>query len=259
VDAAVERKGGRLMELLEQVFEWFTTTTTWTGSGIDPGIIVRVTEHVQMSSQAVALAAVVAMPVALYVGHTRRFEFAAVTVGNLGRALPSFGVLGLVFPFTFSLPGTLGFWPTFIALLLLAIPPILTNTYVGIKGVDRDTVEAARGMGMTERELLLRLELPLAAPLIVAGLRIAAVQVVATATLGAVASWGGLGRYIVDGFAASDEVQILGGAILVAGLAVVTEGVFAVAGRVVAPRLAARRGRARLAPRRGPQPGTAGI
>ncbi len=223
------------MALLTEVWGWLTSAETWTGSGIDPGIIVRVYEHMSMSLQAVTLAAALAVPLGLYIGHTGRFGFAAVSIGNLGRALPSFGILGIFYALLINVPGTLGFWPTFVALFLLAIPPILTNTYVGIKGVDADTVESARGMGMTEREILLQVELPLAAPLLVAGIRLAAVQVVATATLGAIAAWGGLGRYIVDGFAARDHVQLLGGAILVAVAAIATDLSFGIVERLASP------------------------
>lgn len=229
------------MGLLSDVWAWFTTPASWTGEGIDPGILVRVYEHMSMSLQAAGLAAALVLPIGLYVGHARRFEFMAVSVGNLGRALPSFGILGITFALTISWPGNLGFWATFIALLLLAIPPILTNTYVGVKGVDADTIESARGMGMTEMQILRRIEVPLAAPLIVAGLRLATVQVVATATLGAVAAWGGLGRYIVDGFASGNDVELVGGAILVAFLAIATEMAFSLLERSVRPRTRARR------------------
>jgi osmoprotectant transport system permease protein len=198
-------------------------------------------EHLQISSQAVLLATIIALPIGMYIGHRRRLEFIAVNVGNLGRALPSFGILGLVFPFTLTLPGDIGFWATFFALFLLAIPPILTNTYVGVKGVDPDVVEAARGMGMKEREVLLSLETPLAAPLIVAGLRTASVQVVATATLGALAGWGGLGRFIVDGNSQGDDAQLLGGAILVALFAIVTEMLFSLLEQWVSPKHTSRR------------------
>ncbi len=220
------------MDLFGEVWAWLTAAENWSGSASIP---VRLLEHIQMSAQATAFGALIAFPAGLYIGHKRRFEFVAVTVGNFGRALPSFGILGLTYTFTLNWPGNIGFWPTFIALFLLAIPPILANTYVGVKGVDPDTVEAARGMGMRERELLMRLELPLATPLIVAGFRIAAVQVVATATLGAVAGWGGLGRFIVDGFSVSDDPQIVGGALLVALLAVATEVGFGLLERVVNP------------------------
>ena len=225
------------MGSLAEVWRWFGEPGRWTGDGIDPGIIARLSEHMSMSLQAAGLAALLTLPLALYIGHARRFEFIAISVGNLGRALPSFGILGISFSLTIGLPGTLGFWATFIALFLLAIPPILTNTYVGVKGVDADTIESARGMGMTEREILSKIELPLAAPLIVAGLRLATVQVVATATLGALVAWGGLGRYIVDGFAAGDDVQLLGGAILVAVVAILTELAFGMLERLVTPRV----------------------
>jgi osmoprotectant transport system permease protein len=193
-------------------------------------------EHIELSAAAVAIAATLALPLGLYIGHTGRGEFVAVSAANLGRAIPSFGILAFVFPFTLRyLPG-FGFWPTLIAMFLLAIPPILTNTYVGIKNVDRDTVEAARGMGMSEGQILARIELPLAAPLVVAGLRTAAVQVIATATLGAFVAWGGLGRFIVDGFAQQDHGMILAGAVLVAALAIVAEISLALVERAVTPR-----------------------
>ena len=226
------------MGLLAEVWRWFDDPQRWTGSGVDPGILTRLSEHMSMSLQAAGLAAALIVPLGLYIGHTRRFEFLAISVGNLGRALPSFGILGISFSLTIGLPGTLGFWATFIALFLLAIPPILTNTSLGIRGVDADAVESARGMGMTGREVLFKVEVPLAAPLIVAGLRLATVQVVATATLGALVAWGGLGRYIVDGFAAGDDVQLLAGAILVAVVAILTEIAFGVLEGLVSPRIA---------------------
>lgn len=240
------------MGLLGEVWQWFAAPGRWTGQGIDPGILTRLGEHMSMSLQAAGLAALLVLPLALYIGHARRFEFMAISVGNLGRALPSFGILGISFSITIGFPGTLGFWATFIALFLLAIPPILTNTYVGVKGVDADTIESARGMGMTEREILSKIELPLAAPLIVAGLRLATVQVVATATLGALVAWGGLGRYIVDGFAAGDDVQLLAGAILVAVVAILTEVAFSLLERLASPRSASRSGHTSPRTRRGP-------
>ena len=231
------------MGLLGEVWRWFAEPTTWTGSGVDPGILVRLYEHMSMSLQAVLLAAAVALPAALYIGHRRRFELLAVSVGNLGRALPSFGILGITFSITTALdvPGVLGFWATFVALVLLAIPPILTNTYVGVRSVDADATDAARGMGMTESEILKKIEVPLAAPLILAGIRLAAVQVVATATLGALAAWGGLGRYIVDGFQSGDDIQLLGGAILVAAMAIATEVLFGFVERAASPKTRSRK------------------
>ena len=233
----VTPEGGALMDVVGNTLEWLTDPGNWSGSN---GVPVRMWEHVHISGLAVLLACAVALPVGMYVGHRRRFEFLAISVGNIGRALPSFGVLALVFPFSLRyLPG-IGFYPTLITLVLLAVPPILTNSYVGIKGVDADAIEAARGMGLSEREILLQVELPLASPLIVAGMRIAAVQVVATATLGALVAWGGLGRFIVDGLAvrslAVGQGMLLAGAVLVALLAVATELLFGYLQRAAARR-----------------------
>jgi osmoprotectant transport system permease protein len=220
------------MGIFGDVWQWFLNPVHWHG---DMGVPNRLFEHVQMAGLSTILAAAVALPAGLVIGHTRRMEFLAVSIANIGRALPSFGILGIVFPLTASLPG-FGFWPTLIALFLLAIPPILTNTYVGVKNVDADTVEAAQGMGMSGREVLMGIELPLAAPLIVGGLRTATVQVVATATLAAIVGWGGLGRYIIDGFHQGNTVMVLAGAILVALLAIVTELGLGVVERLVHPK-----------------------
>lgn len=167
-----------------------------------------------------------AIPLGLYIGHRQRFEFIAVTAANLGRAIPSFGILAMALPVSIQLGLGLGFWPTVAALFLLALPPILTNTYVGAKGVDPDAIEASRGMGMSEIDIVRRVRLPLASPLIVAGLRISAVQVVATATLAALVAGGGLGTYIVFGFRAGDRLSLWGGALLVGALALITEFAF---------------------------------
>lgn len=221
------------MDVLREGWMWFADSTNWSGPA---GVPVRIWEHVLMSALATGLGAMVALPVGMAIGHTRRGDFVVTSTGNIGRALPSFGVLALVFPFTFDLPGALGFWPTLVALFLLSIPPMLTNTNVGIREVDPAAIEAARGMGMTGMQVLRRVELPLAAPLIVAGIRTAAVQVVATATLAAFVAWGGLGRFIVDGFAAGDDGQKIAGAVLVALLAMVTEVGFGLVERTVTPR-----------------------
>jgi osmoprotectant transport system permease protein len=224
----------------ETVVCWFRDPANWSGPN---GIPIRLLEHGYMSLLSVGIAAFVALPIGLLIGHTGRGAFLAISIGNLGRAIPSFAILAITLPITLGLGLGLGFWPTVIALVFLAIPPILTNTYVGVAGVDGDTLEAARGMGMTEGQVLRRIELPLAAPLVVAGLRTAAVQVVATATLAALVAWGGLGRYIVDGFATGRNDRILGGAVLVAALAIVIEVAFAALERLVSPRTASRRRR----------------
>jgi osmoprotectant transport system permease protein len=223
------------MHAFGELARWFSEGEHWSGPG---GVPTRVLQHVELSLVAVAFALVVAVPIGLVIGHLRRGQFVAVSIANLGRAIPSFAILSIVFQIMLTYFGraAFGFWPTVVALFLLGVPPILTNTYVGVEGVDRDTVEAARGMGMTGSQILSRLELPLAIPLMIAGIRTAAVQVVATATLAALIAGGGLGRYIIDGFAQGDTPQILAGAVLVAVLAICTEVAFALLERVVSPR-----------------------
>jgi osmoprotectant transport system permease protein len=218
-----------------QVAEWFSDAANWSGSA---GIPVRLLEHVQISALSLAIAAAVALPLGMYIGHRRRFEFLVVSIANTGRSIPSFGLL-LLFVILFGI----GDEPIILAMVLLAIPPMLINTYVGVQSIDRDTLEAARGMGMSERGVLGRIEVPLAAPVILAGVRIAALQVVATATLAAVAAGGGLGRFIVDGFAAGNRPEVFSGAVLVALLAILTEVTFALIQRAVTPRTSSRGGR----------------
>jgi len=208
------------MELIGDVAAWFGDSARWIGTA---GIPNRMFEHVWLSGLTVLVGTAVALPLGLAIGHTGRGALLAVSVANLGRALPSYSLL-LIF-FTFF---GIGFATAFPALLALTIPPILTSTFIGVKEVDRDMVEAGRGMGMTELQVLRRVELPIALPVIIAGIRTAAVQVVATATLAALVGGGGLGRFIVDGFALQQDDQLVGGAILVAILALVTERLFTV-------------------------------
>jgi osmoprotectant transport system permease protein len=165
----------------------------------------------------------IALPIGIALGHYGRGGIVAINVANIGRALPSLALLALCLPLAFALGLGLGFWPTMFALVPLGIPPIVTNSYVALRGVDRDIVEVARGMGMREWQILRRTEIPIAAPIILAGLRNAAVAIVATATLGAVVASGGLGRYIVDGLARQEETRIFVGAALVALLAIGVE------------------------------------
>jgi osmoprotectant transport system permease protein len=211
------------MNALGQLVAWFSDPANWAGTN---GVPARVFEHVLFSVIAIAIATAFALPAGLAIGHTGRGERVSTAVAGLGRAVPSYALLILFVPIF-----GLGFESALPALVLLAIPPILVNTVVGLRDVDRDMVEAGRGMGMTERQLLRDVELPAALPAIVAGLRTSAVQVVATATLAALVAGGGLGRYIVDGFATRRDDRILAGALLVALLALATERLFTVAQR----------------------------
>ena len=201
--------------MLSSLIDWFSAPAQWSST---TGIPARLLQHLGYTALAVLVGAVIAIPVGAVIGHTGRGRLVVVGAANGLRALPELGVLVL-----FVLLIGLGLTPVVLALTLLAIPPLLAGTYAGVSGVDRSAVDAARGMGMTEMQILLRVEIPNALPLMVAGLRTAVLQVVATATIAAFVSLGGLGRYIVDGQAQRDFTQMAGGAILVALLAIVLE------------------------------------
>lgn len=208
------------MGFLSEVLHFFEDGANWVGNA---GILNRTLEHVGLSAFSMAVASLIAIPPALFLGHTGRGGFFAVSIVNIGRAVPSFAIVALALPVSIKLGLGLGFWPTFLALVALALPPMFTNTYTGVREVDQGTVEAGLGMGMTGWEVLSGIEMPLASPVILAAVRVSAVQVVATATLGALVAWGGLGRYIIDGFSQGDNVEVFVGGVLVALLAVVTQ------------------------------------
>lgn len=204
------------MDFLGQVWDFYADNL-WGPNGV----IQATLEQIYISVLSTLAAIVLGLVPALYLGHHRRGGAAAVAVVNIGRAIPSFAILVLALPVSLALGLGLSFWPSFIALVIMALPPIFTNTYTGIVGVEPATVEAARGVGMRERRLLWTVELALAAPLILTGIRVATVNVIATATLGAYVGFGGLGAFIVQGFALNDNVMIVAGALLVSALAIV--------------------------------------
>lgn len=216
------------MGFLAKVVAWFSDPANWHGSD---GVPTRIVEHVEISAEAVAIGALIALPIGIALGHYRRFGNLAISVSNVGRAVPSFAILVLAFQ-AFGL----GNGPIIAALTALAIPPMLTNSYVALSEVDADIKEAARGMGYRELMQLVRVELPLAVPLLMAGIRTSAVQVVATATLAAEVAGGGLGRFIVDGYAQQIYTQVFAGAVLVALLALATELTLSGVERVLVPR-----------------------
>lgn len=236
------------MEFVAAVIAWLADPAHWQGPD---GIPVRLLEHVELSGASLLAAALVALPLGSLVGHSGRGAFLVLSIANVGRALPSLAILGLALPFTIQLFHVLEFWPAFVALTVLAIPPVLTNTWVGIREVERDLVEAARGMGMGPVQVLWRVEIPVALPVILGGLRTAAVQVVATATLGAYVAGGGFGRYVIDGIARNELDRIVAGALLVAVLSIATEAGFALLQRRLVPR-----GLRPAAPRSVPRPAT---
>ncbi|MFG3281458.1 ABC transporter permease [Streptomyces sp. NPDC048111] len=208
------------MTTLSDTWSWLTSAAHWSGEN---GIWNRLGQHLWLTAVCLVLSCLIALPVALVLGHLGKGGTLAVNLSNVGRAVPTFAVLVLLL---LTPLGRFGEGPTIVALILFAVPPLLTNAYVGMREVDRDVVRAARGMGMTGRQLLFQVELPLALPLILTGVRIAAVQLVATATLAALAGGGGLGRIITAGFNLASTPQVVAGAVLVAVFALIVEGLF---------------------------------
>ncbi|MGW2936464.1 ABC transporter permease [Streptomyces sp. NPDC055722] len=208
------------MRTLGDTWGWLTDPAHWAG---DEGIWHRLVQHLVLTAVCLAVSCVIALPVALVLGHLGKGGALAVNLSNIGRAVPTFAVLVLLL---LTPVGTWSEGPTVVALVLFAVPPLLTNAYVGVREVDRDVVRAARGMGMTGPQTLLRVELPLSLPMLLNGVRIAAVQLVATATIAALAGGGGLGRIITAGFNLASTPQVVAGAFLVAGFALIVEGVF---------------------------------
>jgi len=226
------------MDLIARTLAWLTEPAHWSGPN---GIPVRLAEHAGLSGASLLIAVAIALPAGLWIGHTGRFAWLGQGAATLWRALPSLAVIAIVLPITAAIDPQAGFriYPTVVAMVVLAVPPILVNAQAGIAGVERDVVEAARGQGLSEWQILRRVELPLAVPVIVAGLRSAAIQIVATATLGAILGFGGLGRYLVEGFATfslGGDAEVVAGAFLVAALVIAVEAAFTVAQYLVTPR-----------------------
>ncbi|GAB5896088.1 ABC transporter permease [Mycolicibacterium mageritense] len=224
------------MNFLQQALEFIFTAANWSGPA---GLTARILEHLQYTVVAVVFSVLVAVPIGLLIGHTGRGTFLVVTGVNALRALPTLGVLLLG-----VLLWGLGLVPPTVALMLLGIPPLLAGTYSGIANVDRAVVDAARSMGMTESRVLLRVEVPNAMPLILGGLRTATLQIVATATVAAYASLGGLGRYLIDGIKIRQFHIALVGALMVTALALILDAALAFAVWLSVPgsgRLRARR------------------
>jgi osmoprotectant transport system permease protein len=217
------------------VVNWFLDPANITGP---TGYLQRLLEHVILSAAALLTATVIALPAGLYIGHTRRFANTAINVANIGRALPSYALVVMILPISLTLSPEYGLdpIPTFVAMTLLAIPAILIGAYAGLRAVDRDLLEAGRGMGLRERQILTQLELPVATPVIVGGFRTATLQVIATATIGAIVSGGGLGRFIVDGIHNQDFTMVIAGVILVATLAIFADLILAIVQRRLTPR-----------------------
>lgn len=206
------------MSVASDTVDWLTDHAHWVG---DDGVPHRLVQHVGYSALTVAVASAVAIPIGLWIGHTGRLRGLAIAVTGALRALPTLGVLTY-----FVLLSGIGLRAPILALTLLAIPPLLAGAYSGLETVDRATIDAARGIGMTEWQVLRKVEVPLALPLIVGGVRSATLQVVATATVAAYVGLGGLGRYLIDGLALGDYPRMAAGSVLVIVVALVLDGIF---------------------------------
>lgn len=215
------------MGFLNFAWDWLKSPAQWHGAD---GIPIRVLQHLGYSGLSLLVAAVIAIPLGVLIGHTGRGTFLVVNLANVWRAIPTLGFLILMVVL-------IGFsdltW--LVPLVALAIPPILANTYEGVAGVDADLKDAALGMGMTQWQVVRKVELPLATPLIVLGLRTAAIFVVATATIAAYIALGGLGRYIVDGLASDNYPEVAGGAFVIVVLALLIQLLFVGVRRLVVP------------------------
>lgn len=240
---------------MNTLWAWLLDSAHWTGAD---GILSRVVEHLLYSLVTVAIAALIAIPLGLWIGHTGKGRVVAVNLVNGIRSLPTLGLLFIaVLVLGPRLRGDLAFLlPSILVLVVLAVPPILAGTYSGIDEVDPAARDAAKGMGMTPMQVLREVEVPCALPLIFSGLRSSMLQVIATATIAAAVSVGGLGRFLIDGQAVQDYGQMGGGAVLVAVLAVLVDLVLALAQRLlVSPGLSpARSAQSTEATHRGAEP-----
>lgn len=219
---------GESSNVFVQTYSFFTDPASWTGN---QGILWRTVEHLQYTGMTLLAAAVIAVPIGLYVGHTGRGRVAVVAVAGALRALPTLGLLVL-----FAVLMGIGLVPPLLALVVLAMPPLLAGTYASIASVDPVTVDAARSMGMTESQVLFRVEVPNGMTVMVGGLRTAVLQVIATVAIVAYLNLGGLGRYLIDGVAVRDYVQMFAGALLIAALAILVDGALAAVQHVAVPR-----------------------
>lgn len=208
--------------IFDDLWGFISAAENWSGSN---GITARTQAHLWISIVATAIAASIAIPPALLLAHLGKAPVLSVGVANIGRALPSFAVIALVLPISISAGFGLGFWPTCIALVALGIPPIFTNTYTGVAATPAALCEAARGIGMTSSQVLLKVEIPQATSVMLTGFRISAVQIVATASLGALVGYQCLGSYVIEGLAQPTRARdrLLTGALLIAAMAMAVD------------------------------------
>lgn len=227
------------MNFLIDAIAYILDPANWAGEN---GIATRLNQHLGITFASVLIAAVVAVPLGLLIGHTGRGRGAVIGFTGAARALPTFGLMTLFVLIGIQFGAGLSLTPVIIVLVVLAIPPLLAGAYSGVEAVDRQTIDAARAQGMTEWQILTQVELPLALPLLVGGLRSATLQVVATATIAAYVAQGGLGRYLIEGLRTQDYLRAVIGAVLIGALALILDGLLAAVQRLVRPRGVSRGG-----------------
>jgi osmoprotectant transport system permease protein len=226
------------MTLILQAFAWIFdpahyVTTASGGIGIPEALV----EHLKLTGISLVIAAIIAVPIGLYIGHSGRWRATAIVASNITRALPSLGILSILLV-VITDPAFLpaGYLANVIVFVILGIPPILAGAYSGLEQVDRQTIDSARAVGMTEFQILRKVEIPLGASLIVGGIRSATLQIIATVTISSILGQPSLGTYIEGGYQQADYVQMTAGAILVAALALVADGILAAIQRFCVPR-----------------------
>lgn len=219
------------MNILGDGFAWIFNPAHWMAVDGGPGIGFRIGEQVGYTALALVVVILIAVPAGLAIGHTGRGRTVAIVASNISRALPTLGLLAVLI-----LVLGIGLIPTIIVLVILGIPPLLAGVYAGLESVNRETIDAARAIGMTEFQILLKVEIPLAIALLIGGLRASTLQIVATVAVAAIFGGGGLGRFVVDGQQTADYPKMFGGAILITLLALLIDGIYAIFQKFVVPR-----------------------
>jgi osmoprotectant transport system permease protein len=222
--------------LFLQAFAWILDPAHWSSVNFGPGILDELGAHLWLTLVTVLVTAVIALPIGLYIGHTGRGRRFAILLANVTRAFPTLGLLSLLLSLPFFVTSLAQGGANVLVFVLLGVPPLLAGAYAGLESIDRRTIDAARAMGHTEWQILRRVELPLAAPLILGGLRSAVLQIIASVTLVSFFGTNSLGDFILGGLASNDYVQVVAGSILVTALALLVDGLLAVLERNSRPR-----------------------
>jgi osmoprotectant transport system permease protein len=222
--------------LFLQAIQWILTPENWVEVNFGPGILAEIGAHLWLTFVSVVVTALIALPAGLYIGHTGRGRRFAILLANAVRAFPTLGLLALLLSLSFFAASFAGSVANVVVFVLLGVPPLLAGAYSGLESIDRRTIDAARAVGHTEWQILGRVELPLAAPLILGGLRSTVLQIIASVTIVSFFGTNSLGDFILGGLASNDYVQVVAGSLLVTALALLVDGLLAVVERIARPR-----------------------